>query len=237
MWMDDEGICEKLLGQATRLQAAIHACSQIGRKVGSPRVNVAAPNRLGEAQSSVDDIGREHPEVCRDVAPARIFAVKRSNEDGGRAGRILLVMDAALGEHCPLELAQLRLDRGVKSILLHERGVQSSIDHGEEFVGAGMYVRNIKTTRLDERNGTGDAELFQDGEVVDGGKEDGTTLGSSGRRLVVEIENRELAKSVPGEECSTRVREQGLQSIVNARFRLQSGSDASRIANDGNWAG
>jgi len=235
IWLDEEAgwksTMSGLLRQPTRLQAAIHSRGQIDREVGPPSVNVPGANCVRETQSSVDNVGREHPEVCSDIAAARILAAQSSDEDGRRTGRVLLVMNAALGEHRCLEFPKLRLDRGVKSVLLHKSGVQNPIYYSKHFIRTGMQMWDVEPTRLDERNGTGDAELLEDGEVVDGGKEDGATFRTSGRGLVVEIENRQLAKSVTGEELSVAICQQLLEAVVDAGLRLEPCGDGRCIGN------
>jgi len=241
IWLHEEtgwrSTMSRLLRQPTRLQAAIHSRSQIDREVGPPSVNVSAPNCVRETQSSVDNVGRKHKEVCSDIAAARILVAQSSNEDGRRTGRVLLVMNAALGEHRCLELPQLRLNLGVKSVLLHKSSVQNPIYHSKDFVRTGMEMWDVEPTRLDERKGTGDTELFEDGEVVDGGKKDGAAFSTSGRGLVVEIENRQLAKSGTGKEISVAICQQLLEAVVDAGLRLEPCGDGRSIGNSRDWAG
>jgi len=216
-----------LLRQPTRLQAAIHPRSQIRREMGPPGVDVIAPNRVRESKRSVDDIRREHPEVGGDIASAGVLVVESRNEDGRRAGRVLLVVDAAHREDRRLELPELCLDLRVEPILLHKARVENAIDDGQDLVRTGMRMRDVKPARLDERNGTGDAELLEDGEVVDCGEEDGAAAGAGG--LVVEVKDCELTQGVTGEEISVRIGQQLLEAVDDAGLCPESGGDGSCI--------
>jgi len=93
---------------------------------------------MRETQRSVDDVGVEHEEAGCNVASARILVVQSSDENGRRAGGILLVMYAAHREDRPLVLPELRRDHGVEPVFLDEPRVQNALDHGEELVRAGM---------------------------------------------------------------------------------------------------
>ena len=59
-----------------------------------------------------------------------------------------------------------------------------------------------------------EVRVTRDGEVVDGGDEDGAAFGVGGRRLVVEVENGELAEGVAGEEVAAAVGEERIQAVV-----------------------
>jgi len=200
--------------QATRLQTAINPSRQINGEMRPPGINRRASNRLRETERRVNDVGGEHPIASRNIAAARILTVQRGNEDGRGAGGVLLVVDAPHGENGCLVLPELRLDLGVEAVLLHEPGVEDPVDDGEHLIGARVQMRDVQPTGLDERDGAGDAELLEDGEVVDRGEEDGATFGVGGGSLVVEVENGELAESVAGEEIAAAVGEEFLQAVV-----------------------
>jgi len=96
-------------------------------------------------------------------------------------------------------------------------------------------VRDVQPTRLDEGDGVGDAKLFEDGEVVHGGEENGAALGTGG--LVVVIEHGELAERVPGEEVSAAIGQQLLQAVYFAWLCSKPGGDGGCIRNNRDWPG
>jgi len=138
-------------------------------------------------------------------------------------------------EYCRLVLSELRLDQGVKSILLDEASLQLPLDHRKELVRARVQMGDVEPTRLDDRDGTRNPQLRKYGEVVDGGEENGAASGARG--LVVEVEHSQLAEGVAGEEVAAAVTQEQLEPIVHAGRALEVCRNYGRVGNDGDRTG
>jgi len=186
-----------------------------------PSVDVSSTNRLRESQRSVNDVRRKHPEARSNIAATWILTAERGDEYSGRARRILLVMDATHRENRCLKLPQLGLYLRVEAELLHETCVENALDDGQDLVRTRMQMGDVEAAGLDEGHGTGDAELLEDGEVVNSGEEDGATR-ASGRLVAVKIEHGEITESVASEDGAVRVGQQLFEAVDDAGLGLES---------------
>lgn len=159
-----------------------------------------ASNGLWESQRGIYHGAFQHEEAGNDITPARIITVQCSDKGGVVAGRVVLIMNAALWENRPLVEPQLSVDDAVETILHDKAGLELALHDDQELVSAGMQVRYVETTRLKEGDRTRDANSLEDREVGDSAEEDRTALCTCRRFLVIEIEDCEIAKGLTSEE-------------------------------------
>jgi len=224
-----------LVRQAARFQACVDSCREIDWEVGPPLINVLSTNSCWETERRINHITRKHPEARRNVGPPRIFAVQRRHKYRGAARRVLLKMNAAHWENRALVLAELRLDLGVEPVLHDETRVEDAVEGEEKLVRTGMRVRDVEPAWLNKGYGARDAKSLEDGKVVDGGEEDGAAFCARRGRLLIKIENSELAERVAGEQIAAAVRQQLLKAIVAAGLGDEAACNSRRISDKRDW--
>lgn len=168
---------------------------------------------MGESEGSVDDRAIQHEEVGRDIAASGVITTEGSDEYGGLAGGVLLVVDAALGEDGALVLADDGLDLGVEAVLEDEPGVEDTLECDEDLAGAGMGMGDVETAGLDHGDGRGDAETGESRPVLDSSEEDGASLRAGTGALVVVVEDHGLAEGGTREELSIGIGEQLIKAL------------------------
>lgn len=119
---------------------------------------------------------------------AKECKVQMNTEDGGRC-ECLLVMYTALWEDRSLVTSQLSVNLCVEAIFHDEPSLELTVYNSKKLVGAVVHVRYVEPAGCENGDNTGDTDGFEDREVVYGGKEDGTTISTRRRFLVIEIED------------------------------------------------
>lgn len=132
--------------------------------------------------------------------------------DGGRC-ECLLIMYTALWEDRSLVAAQLSVNLRAEAVFHDESSLELTLYNSKELVGTVMHVRYVKPARFKNGNNTGDTDGFEEREVVYGGKEDGTTIGTRRRFLVIEIEDYEFPKVIASKKVSAAVCQQLCQLV------------------------
>ena len=98
------------LGDSALRQAWLNAKGNICGNHLAECLQVFTIERLREAECGVDNTRVQPEEVLGDLAGARVVGVKGSNEGGGRAGGVDLIVDATHREDSALELVQVASD-------------------------------------------------------------------------------------------------------------------------------
>jgi len=225
-----------LVRQAARFQACVNSCREIDWEAGPPLINVLSTNSCWETERCINHITRKHPEARRNVGPPRIFAVKRRHKYRRAARRVLLKMNASHWEDRALVLAELRLDFGAEPVLHDETRIEDTVEGEEELVRTRMRVGDVESAWLNKGYGTGDAKSLENGKVVDGGEEDGAAFCACQGRLLIKIENGELAERVAGEQLAAAVRQQLLKAIVAAGLGHEAACNGRRISDKRDWS-
>lgn len=215
-----------VLGDVAPLEALIDAESKVGRDLAPELLDVGAVQALGEAEGGVNDVGIETEEVLGDLGSASILRVQGSDEGGRMALGVDLVVDAAHRENGALKLGEVAGDLVVcrnlgvdEAVLEDETEVDLTIDESEELGGAGMDVRGVHTAGIEEADSGGDAEVGEDGEVLDvGGSGAATGTGSTGS---VEVEDGELGGLLLGLDLAVIADKELLEAVNGRRGGLE----------------
>lgn len=98
-------------------------------------------------------------------------------------------MYTALWEDRSLVTSQLTVNLRVEAVFHDKPSLELTVYNSKELVGAVVHVRYVEPTGSENGDNTGDTDSFEDREVVYGGKEDGATISTRRRFLVIEIED------------------------------------------------
>jgi len=160
---------------------------------------VAGINLFGEAESGINNGRVQSEEVLGDAAGTWVLGVESTDTDLRSAFKVLLEMDAALGEDGTLELGQGGVELGGQPIFQNETGLDATRGgDGEEFGCTRMDVRGVKATAVEEEHRSGETEISEYREVRSVGEIDLTALTGFGARIGGRVEVKDLVGWVLG---------------------------------------
>ena len=151
------------------LQARINAERNVGRDLLAESIDILSIKRLRETEGSINNICIQAEKVLGNLAGTRIVRVERSDEGGGLAVGVNLVVDGTHWEDGALELGEFSGDFGVlagfyEAVFQDVAEFDGALDDGEEFGGARVHVWGVHAAGVEEAERSGDTETGENGE-------------------------------------------------------------------------